>query len=112
MQVSFNWYVHQHNSHMMVFGSVVAICLELRSYKHILFRCIYEDLIARSVSYEYEQLILLPCSFSKFVRVSVEELIESIDQLYSTVSSGTMALLIAIIFGRFFFGTHNCGSPF
>jgi hypothetical protein len=47
---------------MMVFGSVVAICLELRSYKHILFRCIYEDLIARSVSYEYEQLILLGCS--------------------------------------------------
>jgi hypothetical protein len=72
----------------------------------------YEDLIARSVSYEYEQLIFLPCSLSKFVPVSVEELIETIDQLYSTLSSGTTVLLAAIIFGRYFSGTYNCGSPF
>jgi hypothetical protein len=72
----------------------------------------YEDLIARSVSYEYEQLIFLPCSFSKFVPISVEEIIETIDQLYSTLSSGTTVLLTAIIFGRYFSGTYNCGSPF
>jgi hypothetical protein len=97
---------------MVVYGSVVAICLELHSYKHMMFRCTYEDLIARSVSYEYEQLILLPCSFSKFVPLSVEELIETIHQLYITLSSGTMALLTTMIFGRYFSGTYNYGSPF
>jgi hypothetical protein len=47
-----------------------------------------------------------------FVPVSVEKLIETIDQLYSAMSSSTTALLTAIIFGNYFSGTYKCGSPF